>query len=66
MANKRRSFTTEFKNEAAALVVHQGYSAREACRSLEIGETASRRWIIQNNLTWSAQNNKQSKGQSRD
>ena len=47
MANKRRSFTTEFKNEAAALVVHQGYSVSEACRSLGIGETALRRWISQ-------------------
>ncbi len=47
MANKRRSFTTEFKNEAAALVVHQGYSVCEACRSLGIGETALRRWIGQ-------------------
>ena len=47
MANKRRSFTTEFKNEVAALVVHQGYSVSEACRSLGIGETALRRWISQ-------------------
>ena len=47
MANKRRSFTTEFKNEAAALVVHPGYSVSEACRSLGIGETALRRWISQ-------------------
>jgi len=47
MANKRRSFTTEFKNEAAALVVQQGYSVSEACRSLGIGETALRRWISQ-------------------
>jgi transposase len=47
MTNKRRSFTTEFKNEAAVLVVHQGYSVSEACRSLGIGETALRRWIGQ-------------------
>jgi transposase len=43
----RRSFTPEFKREAASLVVQQGYSVREACRSLGVGETGMRRWIEQ-------------------
>ncbi len=47
MAKKRRSFTAEFKSAAAALVVHQGYSVSDACRSLGVGETALRRWISQ-------------------
>ena len=47
MARSRRSFSTEFKREAAALVVHQGYSVAEACRSLDVGETARRRWVDQ-------------------
>jgi transposase len=47
MINQRRSFSPEFKNEAASLVVKQGYSVSEACRSLGVGETALRRWIEQ-------------------
>ena len=47
MANRRRSFSTEFKREAASLVLDQGYSVAEASRSLEIGETALRRWLHQ-------------------
>ena len=34
MARQRRSFSTEFKSDAASLVVNQGYSIREASRSL--------------------------------
>ena len=33
--------------EAANLVLKEGYSVTEACRSLDIGETALRRWIDQ-------------------
>lgn len=44
---QRRSFTSEFKQEAAQLVLDQGYSIAEACRSLDIGETALRRWVEQ-------------------
>lgn len=44
---QRRSFSPEFKQEAAQLVLDQGYSVAEACRSLAIGETALRRWVEQ-------------------
>ncbi len=47
MARVRRSFNTEFKREAASRVLKEGYSVVEACRSLDIGETALRRWIDQ-------------------
>ena len=47
MAKQRRSFSTEFKAEAANLVVKQGYSVREASHSLGVGETAIRRWVSQ-------------------
>jgi len=47
MKKNRRSFTTEFKHEAACLVLDQGYSVAEACRSLGVGDTALRRWIKQ-------------------
>ena len=47
MARQRRTFSTEFKHEAASLVLDQGYSIMEASRSLDVGETALRRWVQQ-------------------
>jgi transposase len=43
----RRSFTDEFKHEAASLVVTQGYSVTEASRAMGVGPTAMRRWVEQ-------------------
>ncbi|GAB3226644.1 IS3 family transposase [Pseudaeromonas pectinilytica] len=45
MTRQRRSFTAEFKLEAACLVLDHGYSVPDACRSLGVGETALRRWV---------------------
>lgn len=47
MKRQRRTFTTEFKHEAASLVLDQGYSISEASRSLDVGETPLRRWVDQ-------------------
>ncbi|RCU49604.1 IS3 family transposase [Corallincola holothuriorum] len=47
MTRKRRSFTAEFKHEAASLVVDQQYSVPEAARAVDVGETALRRWVEQ-------------------
>lgn len=47
MKKQRRSFPIEFKHEAACLVLDQGYSVPEASRSLDVGETALRRWVDQ-------------------
>ena len=47
MISKRRTFTKEFKLEAANLVLEQNYSVPEAARSLGVGETALRRWVQQ-------------------
>ena len=47
MKRQRRTFSTDFKHEAACLVLDQGYSISEACRSLDVGETALRRWVDQ-------------------
>ncbi|GAB3479717.1 transposase [Marinomonas epiphytica] len=47
MKKKRRSFTPEFKLEAASLVLDQGYSVPEASHSLDVSETALRRWVNQ-------------------
>lgn len=40
-------FSAEFKREAAALVLDQGYSHIEACRSLGVVDSALRRWVKQ-------------------
>ena len=47
MKKQRRTFSSEFKLEAANLVLNQGYSITEASRSLDVGETALRRWVDQ-------------------
>ncbi len=47
MSRQRRTFTPEFKREAASLVLDQGYSCPEAAKSLDVGETALRRWVNQ-------------------
>ena len=46
MTKQRRSFTPEFKREAADLVLKQNYSYIEASRSLGIGESVLRRWWV--------------------
>ena len=47
MTRKRRTFSQEFKLEAASLVLDKGYLIPEASRSLDVGETALRRWVQQ-------------------
>ena len=47
MQKQRRTFTPEFKLEAAKLVLDEGYSFLAACRSLDVGESALRRWVDQ-------------------
>ncbi|WP_372966723.1 IS3 family transposase [Marinobacter sp.] len=47
MTRKRRSFSPEFKQEAASLVLDQGYTIPQASVSLGIGESAIRRWVSQ-------------------
>ena len=45
MKRARRFFSPEFKAEAVRLIKERGYSIAQACRELDIGETALRRWI---------------------
>lgn len=47
MTKQRRSFYAEFKREAAGLMLDQGYSHIEACRSLGVVESALRRRVNQ-------------------
>jgi len=45
MSKQRRSFSPEFKLDAACLGVDQGYSISEVARSLDVGITGIRRWV---------------------
>jgi len=47
MIRKRHSFTPEFKQEAASLVLDQDYTIAQASASLGVGPTALRRWVQQ-------------------
>ncbi|HHE9472137.1 IS3 family transposase [Haemophilus influenzae] len=47
MKRARRFFRPEFKAEAVRLIQERGYSVSQACRELDIGETALYRWISQ-------------------
>jgi len=47
MTKQRRTFSAEFKREAAILVLDQGYSILEASRSVGVVETVLRRWVEQ-------------------
>ncbi|MGE8436648.1 MAG: IS3 family transposase [Pseudomonas palmensis] len=47
MTKQRRTFTPEFKREAASLVLDHGYSHIDAARSLGLVESALRRWVNQ-------------------
>ncbi|NWO07124.1 MAG: transposase [Alteromonadaceae bacterium] len=44
MTRKRRSFSPEFKQEAASLVLDQGDMIPQASASLGVGESAVRCW----------------------
>ena len=43
----RRQFSPEFKRESASLVLDQGYSISQACKAVDVGSTAMRRWVAQ-------------------
>ncbi|OLQ83948.1 transposase [Photobacterium proteolyticum] len=47
MTKKRRSFSPEFKRDAASLVLDQNYTITEASRAVDVGDTALRRWVEQ-------------------
>ena len=47
MKKQRRTFTPEFKQEAASMVLDQQMAVSEVCLALEIGDTSLRRWIDQ-------------------
>lgn len=47
MARERRHFNVAYKLEVVRMVREQGLSVGEVCRSMELGETAVRRWVTQ-------------------
>lgn len=46
-AKRRRTFSPEFKQQAACLVLDQGYGHMETSRSVGVGETVLSRWVRQ-------------------
>lgn len=42
-----KRFTPEFKQEAALLVIEQGYSIAQACSAMNVSDAAMRRWVEQ-------------------
>jgi transposase len=44
---RRRTFTAEFKLEAAQLVVEQNYSIREAASAMNVGKSTMEKWVRQ-------------------
>jgi transposase len=47
MSKQRRTFSPEFKQQAASLVLDQGYSYVDASRSVGVGDALLRRWVHQ-------------------
>ena len=47
MSKKITNYPTEFKNEAATLVLDKNYSIEEASMAMGVGATAMRRWTKQ-------------------
>jgi transposase len=47
MTRRRRQFDATFKLEVVRIIRDQGLSLSEVCRSMELGETAVRRWVAQ-------------------
>ena len=41
----RRTFTQDFKLEAAQLVVEQGYSIRQAAEAMNVGKSTMDKWV---------------------
>ncbi len=43
----RRTFSPEFRLEAAQLVVDQGYSVRDAAEAMNVGKSTIEKWVQQ-------------------
>ena len=47
MPRMRKRFDTNFKLEVVRMIKDQGQGITEVCRSMDLGETAVRRWLKQ-------------------
>ena len=47
MTKKRKTYSTEFKHEAASLVLDKDYTTQQACNAMGVGYTAMNRWVKQ-------------------
>jgi transposase len=47
MTKQRRTFSPDFKQQAACLVLDKGYNHMEASRSVGVAESVLRRWVHQ-------------------
>ena len=47
MNKSKPVFSTEFKKDAASLVLDKNYSVKEACEAVGAGVSALRRWVKQ-------------------
>lgn len=45
MTKTRRTFSSEFKLEAAQLVVDQGYTLKAACEAMGVGKSTLENWV---------------------
>ena len=45
--SKRKTFSPELKEEAAGLVLDNGYSIKEACEAMGVSNPAMRSWVKQ-------------------
>lgn len=44
---KNQTYSPEFRQDAAELVLDKGYSIQSACKAVGVGATALRRWVNQ-------------------
>ena len=47
MTRQRRNFDPSFKLEVVRMIKEQGLSVSNVCQTMDIGETAIRRWLAQ-------------------
>jgi transposase len=47
MSKSKPVFSSEFKQDAASLVLDKNYSVKEACEAVGAGASALRRWVNQ-------------------
>jgi len=45
MTRKRRTFSADYKQQVARMILDDGLKVADVCRDQDIGETAVRRWM---------------------